>query len=104
MISRTEAEELAKKFQSTPEPGGKHMKVHIRNDDGVVVKTFGFSHSQRKLNPHIPRNLGISKAETLDLAECNKSREWYLDKIAEDSSTDGPANSVSPEPLPPKTD
>ena len=78
MISRKEAEKLAAKLDATPEPGGKHMKVHVYVD-GKRVKTFGFSHDAKKPNPHIAGSLGISLRDTQALARCQKSEEWYFE-------------------------
>ena len=78
IISKREAQALAKKLECEPVSGGKHMKafVHV---DGILEKIFGFSHDKRKFNPHIADNLGISRKEAQELAQCKKSKDWYFD-------------------------
>ena len=77
MISKREAEDLARKLGSEPSLGGKHFKVEVFVD-GKLEKIFGFSHDAKKPNPHIAQNLGISRKETQRLARCHLSREWYF--------------------------
>ena len=66
-ITKREAEKIATKLGATPKAGGKHMKVKVYVDD-ILETIFGFSHSLRKGNRHIPGQLGLSASDTRDLA------------------------------------
>lgn len=80
MIYRREARDLARKLGSEPVPGGNHLKVHVYVDD-IHETSFGFSHDAHKPNFHIPGDLGLSRSDTLALARCRLSREWYEELI-----------------------
>ena len=87
MISKREAEDLAVKLESEPVPGGRHMKVFVYVD-GILEKTFGFSHDARKPNPHIANSLGISRTDVQALARCQRSKEWYFNLLREQRNGD----------------
>ena len=80
MISKREAQDLATKLECQPVPGGKHIRAKVYVD-GIWEKTFGFSHDKSKSNPHIAKNLGISWTEAQELARCQKSKDWYFDRL-----------------------
>ena len=83
MISKRESQMLATKLGSEPEPGGRHMKVKVYVD-GLLETVFGFSHDAKKPNPHIARSLRIPLSDTQALARCDKTAEWYFDKVRKD--------------------
>ena len=79
-ITKRDAEKIATKLEATATPGGKHMKVKIYVD-GVFETSFGYSHSLRAGNHHIPDHLRISASDTRDLARCGKTQEWYFGQV-----------------------
>ncbi len=81
-ITRREAEKIATKLKAATTSGSKHMKVKIYVD-GILETHFGYSHSLKEGNHHIPRQLRISASDTRDLARCDKTREWYFDQVRE---------------------
>lgn len=58
----------------------QHHKHYDIIKDGVIVLTFGVSHTPKKGKPqsHLPDQLYLSTFQTKQLADCNISLDEYL--------------------------
>ena len=90
-ITKRDAENIATKLNAETTPGGKHIKVKVYVD-GIFETSFGYSHSLKEGNHHIPHQLGIPASATRGLARCDKTQAWYFEQIR--SRRDEPSPSV----------
>ena len=82
MISKR-CKKIARKLNAETKRGSKHLRVNIRCK-GKLVATYGISHSSRdKGHNYIPRQLHLTKMQTLDLAKCTLDKDEYFNTLRE---------------------
>jgi hypothetical protein len=86
------ANKIAKKLNADFEEGSAHRMAKI-SFQGKLVATFGIRRGSSKDlgHGHIPKELGLSYHDTLELAECTITAEEYFARLIP-----GPAPPVKP--------
>lgn len=86
MITHREAESIAKKLKASIEKGRKHDKVQIEID-GVIVGRFNIRRGTHSDHSFIPKQIGVSLRQALDLAHCPMSHQQYIQHIRDNGLT-----------------
>jgi hypothetical protein len=81
-VTREHAGKIVKKLRAQ-ERDSTHHKYYDIWDDGTLLLTFGVSHTPKKDKPqnHLPKDLCLSQYETIQLAQCQISRDDYIKKL-----------------------
>ncbi len=81
-LLKNEAEIIAKKLNADIDRSGKHVRAVIQYN-GYIIGQFGFCHDRKKGNGNIPKDLGMSPHDTLEMARCKYGWDYYIDLLKE---------------------
>lgn len=87
MITKQHAIDIKKRLKAEVEKDGPHKVAHIYHE-GKYVASFHIRHSSKKDSGHghIPKQLGLTPRETIELAICTMTKEAYFEILKERGS------------------
>lgn len=88
-ITKTDAQDIARKLEAKIQTGGAHNIAAIWVDDVLVAK-FGIRHGSRRdqSHQHIPKDIHFSPNKTKQLAQCTISRDQWIQSMKEQGFID----------------
>jgi hypothetical protein len=89
-LTQKHAQKIADKLSATITPGRRHEKVRIEYK-GQYLGSYGIRRGGREENhDYIPRQIGVTMRQALDLANCPMSKEEYWQLM--EGETEAPAS------------
>lgn len=79
-LERREAVAIATKLKATIRNGGKHDIAAIKLN-GVLVANYGIRHDRKAQHSYISKQIHVSQAEAIKLANCTMSYDAWCQKI-----------------------
>ena len=80
-LMKRDADKIATKLRATIKEGANHTIAFVWHDSKLVT-SFLIRRGTHARHGHLPRQLFLSKHDTLDLARCHIARETYFELIA----------------------
>ena len=84
MITKVDAQAIAKKLKAEMEPGRRHDLAKIRYQQKLIA-SFGIQRGSKKDQGHdyIPQQIYLSNTQTKSMAQCNISYDQWIKVMIE---------------------